>query len=88
MHVLTLTVDNTRESRYLLFDEYLDATVRLMTSARHRVTASVPTSAAVVLLRVRSFVADQAHCTFVGARLCNVCGFGSRWVREHQSPGY
>ena len=48
-------------------------------------TSSVPTSVAMVLLRVHWFVADQARCAFVGARLYNV---GGRRVREHQRPGY
>ena len=50
--------------------------------------SSVPTSVAMVLLRVHRFVADQARCAFVGARLYNACGVGGRRVREHQPPGY
>ena len=51
-------------------------------------TSTVPTSVAAVLLRVHWFVADQARCAFVGARLYNVCGIGSHRVWQHQSPGY
>ena len=50
-------------------------------------TSSTPTSAAVVLLCVRWFVADEACCTFVGARLNYVCSIKSRRVWQHQSPG-
>ena len=51
-------------------------------------TSSVPTSVAVMLLRIHWFVADEDCGTFLGARLYNVCGVGGRRVREHQSSGY
>ena len=52
-------------------------------------TSSVPTSAAMVLLRVHWFVADQARCAFVVARLYNAwrwepldAGASTSWLTE------
>ena len=54
-------------------------------------TSSVPTSVAIVLLRVHWFAVDEARCAFVGARLYNVCGVGSinllaTETRKQRSP--
>ena len=92
--MLSLSVDNTSMSWYFLFNEYVRAAMRLYDvceTSRHCCmpavsTSSVPTSVGMVLLRVHWFVADQARCAFVGARLYHICGVGSRQVREHQSP--
>ena len=93
--MLSLSIDNMSKSWYFLFNEYLGATERLYDiceASRHCCmaavnTSSVPTSLGMVLLRVHWFVADQARCAFVGARLYNACGVASRRVREHQRPG-
>ena len=72
--ILTLTVHNTSKSRYILFNEYLGAAVYVCETSRHCCvpavdTSSEPTYIAMVLLRVRWFVADQAAALFVGAGL-------------------
>ena len=88
--MLSLSVDNTSKSRYFLFNEYLGATVWLYDiceTSRHCCvpavnTSTVPTSVTMVLLRVHWFVADEARCAFVGARLYNVCGVGAAGWRS------
>ena len=73
--MLTLTVDDTCESKDFLFDEDL-GDVRMPAIK----TSTVPIAVTVV----HWLVADHTRCTFVWAKLCA----GDRWVREHQSPGY
>ena len=70
--MLSLSVDNTGEGRYFLFNKYFDPTVRMSDirkASRHCCmpavnTSSVPTSVTVVLLRIHWFVADEARCAF------------------------
>ena len=93
--VFSLSDDNTGESRYLLFDEYLDATMRLndIRKASRQCcmsainTSTVPTAVAVMLLRVHRFIANDTRRTFVWAKLYHICSVGDRRVREHQSSG-
>ena len=75
--MFSLTVDNTGESRYFLFNEHLDATMGLNnvrkasphSCMRAINTSSTPTAATVMLFRVHWFVADDTRRTFVGAKL-------------------
>ena len=75
----------------------LEALCDCLTSARHRSTAACLRSTPpqyrhpqqwCCLLCVHWFVADEARCALVGARLYNVCGVGGRRVREHHPCGY
>ena len=94
--VFSLSIDNTGESRYLLFNEYLDATLRLddVRKASHHScmpainTYTIPTAVAVMLFRVPCFVADDTSRTCVRAKLYHICSVGGCRVREHQSSVY
>ena len=44
--------------------------------------SAVPTSVAMVLFGVHWFVADEARCAFIGARLYNACGVEGRRVQR------
>ena len=71
--MFSLSVDNMGESRYLLYNEHLGATMRLNDIRKASPnscmpainTSSVPTAVAVMLLRVHWFVADDTRRTFV-----------------------
>ena len=94
--MFSLSLDNTGESRNLVFNEYLGATLRLNyirkaspNSCMPAVnTSTVPTAVAVMLFRVHCFVADHTRRTLVWAQLYHICSVGGRRVREHQSSGY
>ena len=76
------SVDNTGESRYFLFNEYLDATMRLndvRKACPHSCmlainTSTMSTAVAVMLFQVHWIVADDTRRTFVRAKLCRVGG--------------
>ena len=93
--MFSLSVDNTGESRYSLFNKYFDPTVRLYdiceTSPNSGMpavnTSSISAAIAVMLFRIQRFVANNTRCAFVGAKLCQICRVGSNRVREHQSSG-
>ena len=69
--LFSLSIDNTGESRYFLFNEYLDDTMGLNNARKASLhccmsainTSSVPTAVAVMLLRVHWFVADDTRRT-------------------------
>ena len=95
--MFSLSVDNTGESGYQLFNGYLGATMRLNDIRKASPnscmlainTSSIPTAVAVMLLRVHWFVADDTRRTFFFfAKLYHICSVGGRQVREHQSSGY
>ena len=94
--VFSLSVDNTGESKYFLFNEYLCATMRLndvRKASPNRCmpainTSTVPTAVAVMLLRVQLVCCRSHPPHFCWAKQYHICSAGGRWVREHQSLGY
>ena len=90
-----LSVDNTGEGRYFLFNKYFDTTVRLYnvrkTSGQGCMSAvnttSVPATTAMMEIRIQRFVANDTSGTFVGTTLNHIRRVGSDGVREHQSSG-
>ena len=86
--MFSLSVDNTSEGRYFLFNIYFDPAVRVYdirkTSCQCCMsainTSSIATAITVMLFRVKRFVANNTCGTFVGAKLNNV-------RRGWQQPG-
>ena len=70
--VFSLSADNTGESKYLLSNEHLDATMRLndvrKTSPNSCMpainTTSIPTAVSMMMFRVHWFVADDTRRHF------------------------
>ena len=93
--VLRLSVNNTSKGGYFLFNIYFDPTVRMndIRKATRQCcmsainTSSISTAIAVMLFRVKRFVANNTCGTFVGAKLNYIRRVGSNRVREHQSSG-
>ena len=93
--VFSLSVNNTGKDRYFLFNRYFDPTVRMndirkasrlcCMSAIN--TSSISATIAMMLFRIKRFIANDTCRTFVGAKLYHICRVGSSWVREHQSSG-
>ena len=90
-----LSVNDTSEGRYFLFNKYFDPTVRLnniCNASRQSCmsainTSSVSAAVAMMQFRVQRFVANNTCSTLVGAKLNNIRSVGSNRVREHQSSG-
>ena len=90
-----LSLNNTSEGRYFLFNKYFDPTVRLndicKTSGQCCMSAinttSVSAAIAMMQFRIQRFVANNTCGTFVEAKLDHIRWVGSNRVREHQSSG-
>lgn len=90
-----LSVNDTSEARYFLFNKYFNTAVRLYnvrkTSGQGCMSAidttTIPATAAMMEVQIQWFVTDDTSGTFVGAILNHIRRVGSDRVREHQSSG-
>ena len=93
--MFSLSVNDTSEGRYFLFNIYFDPTVRMYdirkTSGQCCMSAinssSISAAIAMMQFRIQRFVANNTCGTFVGAKLNHIRRVGSNRVREHQSSG-